>query len=190
MIDKLSRLPIREQIGLAVALSVVGVMLVDAAVVKPSLRYLQALDADIAAAEAARSHAGSVLQYEDSVQVQYEEVKSYLGVSGPETETIEAFKNQLDEMAIEHGVQLRSMRHQQPEPTAYLVTYVIRIGEFEAAIPSFIRFLHAVSQAPGLMRVRQVTIQSQSEDLSVTGSFQVTKVMTLDPEQSEGGDAL
>ncbi len=93
-------------------------------------------------------------------------------------------------MAIEHGVQLRSMRHQQPEPTAYLITYVIQVGEFDAEIPAFIRFLRAVSQAPGLMRVRQVAIQSQSGDLMVNGSFQVTKVMTLESEQPAGGDAL
>ncbi len=185
MIEKLAQLPVKERVGLALALALMGVMITDTLVVKPAIRNLRLLDANVTTLEASLAHARSVLQYEDSVLSQYTDVKDILGISGPETETIEAFKNELDEMAIAHGVRLRSMRHLRPERTEYLVTYVIQVGEFDAEVPAFLRFLHAVNQAPGLMRVRQVTLASQSMDLEVNGSFAVTKVMTL--AEGEGG---
>ena len=186
MIEKLTQLPVKERIGLALALGLIGVMITDALVVKPAIRNLRVLETSIVASEASLKHARSVLQYEDSVLLQYTDVKDLLGISGPETETIEAFKNELDEMAIRHGLRLRSMRHLRPERTEHLVTYVIQVGEFDAEIPAFLRFLDAVSQAPGLMRVRQVTLASQSTTLEISGSFAVTKVMTLSDAGEDG----
>lgn len=175
---KLAQLPLRERLGLLFAVGFIVLMLADAFVLKPSIRHLQSLDASIVAEDTAFSQSRGFLQYGDSIREQYYAVKDLLGVTGPESETIESFKNELDELALAHAVQLRSMRHLAPEPTPYLVTYVIEVGDYEAEIPDLVRFLHAVNRAPGLMRVRDLTISSQSPDQRINGAISVTRVMT------------
>jgi len=185
MIMKLAQLPMRERIGLALAGGFIVLMISDAFVFKPVLRQLEALDASILAEETELRRSNGVLQYEDSVRQQYLEVKDLLGATGPETETIESFKSEFDELALAHGVQLRSMRHLSPETTDYLVTYVIEVGDFEAEMPDVLRFLGAINMAPGLMRVRSMTVGSQTADAQVNGSIAVTRVMT---RELPGGD--
>jgi hypothetical protein len=70
------------------------------------------------------------------------------------------------------------MRHLTPERTAFLITYVIEISDFEADTPALINFLHGISLAPGQIRVRNLVISSQGSDSVVSGSLVVTKVMT------------
>jgi len=185
MIMKLAQLPVRERVGLFLAIGLLVLMLGDAFVLKPTFRHLRSLDIAIATEMSELERARGVLQYAASVDGQHLQVKDLLGVSGPEAETIESFKNELDELALSHGVQLRSMRHTTPERTDYLVTYVIEVGNYEATAPSLLRFLHAINTAPGLMRVRQLTMSSQTPDLQVNGSLSVTRVMTLMPAAGE-----
>jgi len=180
MIMKLAQLPLRERIGLLFAIGFMVLMIADTFVIKPAFRQLTALDAAILAEEAELRQSIGVLQYDDSIREQYLDIKDVLGVTGPESETIESFKAELDELALAHRVQLRSMRHLAPETDAsdYLVTYVIDVGDYEAEIPDLLRFLDAIHAAPGLMRVRSVTISSQTESLDVSGAISVTRVMT------------
>ncbi len=185
MMMKLAQLPLRERIGLLLAIGFMVLMIADAFVLKPTFRHLRGLDSAIAAEESELRRSKEVLQYEHSVQQQYMEVKDLLGVSGPESETIEAFKNELDELALSYGVQIRSMRHLAPERSDHLVTYVIEVGAYETEAPNLLRFLHAINTAPGLMRVRQLTVSSQSPDLQVSGTLSVTRAMTLMPRAGE-----
>ena len=181
---KLAELPLRERLGLVFAAGFMVLLLSDAIVLKPAIRQLQALDASILTAEAELTRSRGVLQYRESIREQYLEIKDVLGITGAESETIEEFKNELDELALANGVQLRSMRHRAPETTAYLVTYVIEVGDYEADISDLLRFLDAIKRAPGLMRVRELTISSQSAGRQLNGAITVTRVMTR--EQAAG----
>jgi hypothetical protein len=165
-------------LGLLLSVVFVVSLLADAFVIKPALRYIHDLDDRIVATKAELVRSRGVIQYADSVRQQYSSVKDLLGVTGQTAETIEAFKKELDELAINHGVQLRSMRHISPEETDHLLTYTIEVGDYEADISSLLRFLHAVNRAPGLMRIRTLSITSQSTDTVVSGTLSVTRVMT------------
>lgn len=178
MIAKLSQLPLRERLGLLISIAFVVSLLTDAFVIKPALHYIDDLDAQISARQSEIRESRGVIQYADSVEQQYSMVKDLLGVTGPESETIEAFKNELDELAIRHGVQLRSMRHLSPDETDYLLTYIVEVGDYEAEMASLLRFLYAVNEAPGLMRIRSMSIESRSTDSVVSGTLSVTRVMT------------
>lgn len=179
MIDKLLQLPTREKVGLFFALGLVLLYVVDLTVAKPLIRHVDALDASIQIEQERLDRYLKTLSFEASVDEQYLKVKDLIGVSGPEQEAVEIFKNEVDEIALRHGVRLRSMRHLAPQPTEYLVTYIIEVGDFEAETSALIRFLDDVSQAPGLLRTRQLSLSSQSTDTQVNGSMVITKVMTL-----------
>ncbi len=178
MIMKLAQLPLRERVGLLLAVGFMVLMVADAFVFKPAFRQLDALDAAILTEEGELRRSLGVLQYEDSVREQYLDIKDVLGVTGAQSETIESFKDALDELALSSGVQLRSMRHLSPETTDYLVTYVIEVGDYETEIPNLLQFLDAIHRTPGLMRVRTLTIASQAASLDVDGTISVTRVMT------------
>jgi hypothetical protein len=178
MIEKVAQLPVREKAGLALALVLVALYVVDITVAKPLVRRLRKLDVAIAVEDKRLNHNRKVVSYEDSVLAQYGTVKDLIGVSGTEQETTETFKNEIDEMAQRSGVRLKSMRHLTPERTAFLITYVIEISDFEADTPALINFLHGISLAPGQIRVRNLVISSQGSDSVVSGSLVVTKVMT------------
>jgi hypothetical protein len=178
MIGRLTELPRRERMGLILALALVAIMIGDAVVLKPALRQIRDLDQAIMRERAEISRSRGVLQFADSVLEQYSDVRHLLGESGPESETIEGFKSELDELAIRHGVGLRSMRHLNPETSDYMLTYVIDVGDYESDMGNLLRFLDGIHEAPGLMRVRQLTITSQTTNQLVNGAVSVTRVMT------------
>lgn len=182
MIEKLMQLPLREKAGLIVSLALVALYVTDLTVAKPLVRRVRELDSSIQVEQERLNRYGKTLAYEDSVRGQYVAVKDLIGVSGTEQEAVETFKNEVDEMALRNGIRLKAMRHLPPEPTAFLVTYVVEISDFEAETPALINFLHMVGQTPGLIRVRQMAIASQTTDSVVSGSMVITKVMTR-PDQ-------
>ncbi len=179
MIEKLIQLPTREKVGLAVSLLLVALLVTDRWVVRPRVRHLRELDVAIEIEAGRIDQYRRLLAYETSVNTQYGDVKDLIGISRTEQEAIEAFKNEMDEMALRNGVRLRSMRHLTPERTAFLVTYLIEISNFEAEAVALINLLHSIGEAPGLIRVRTLTVNSQRTDTEVSGVLLLTKVMTL-----------
>jgi len=186
MIEKLAQLPKREMAGLLLALALMVLYVADLVVAKPLVRRLRELDVAITVAEKRFDHSRKVVSFEESVQSHYAGVKDLIGESGTEQESIEAFKNEIDELAQRSAVRLKSMRHLTPEKTAFLATYIIEISEFEAETPALINFLHGISRAPGLIRVRNAVISTQGTDALLSGSLVVTKVMTNRGSDSEG----
>jgi hypothetical protein len=178
MIDKLLQLPLREKAGLGLALVFVALYVTDLTLAKPLLRRLHSLDTAINIETERLESYKKTLSYETSVASMYSSVKDLIGVSGVEQEGIEVFKNEIDEMALQSAIRLKTMRHLTPESTAFLVTYIVEINDFEAETPALINFLHALSRAPGLIRVRKMVLTSQNPDGIVNGSLVITKVMT------------
>jgi type II secretory pathway component PulM len=183
MLDRLSQLPPREQLGLGLACAFALFFVADQVVVKPVTKTLNRLDVDIEVASKQVVHNQEVLQYKDSVEAQYEQVKNLIGISAPEQEAIEAFKSHVDEMALRNGISLKSMQHLAPETTDFLVTYFVEISDFEAETLSLVNFLHEVQNAPGMLRLQRMSITSQNENSMIKGSLVISKVMTLAGEQ-------
>ncbi len=177
MIEKLMQLPWREKAGLVFALALVALYVTDATVAKPLVRRVRRLDTAISVEQQRLDLHRKTLAYADSVRQQYAGVKDLIGVAGPEQEDIETFKNEIDEMALRNAIRLKAMRHLPPERTAFLVTYVVEVNDFEADIAALVNFLHTVGQAPGLLRVRQTAIAAPGTDTVVSGSMVITKVM-------------
>lgn len=178
MIEKLTQLPLREKAGLVLALVLVVLYVTDLTVAKPLVKRLRDLDVSIKVESERLSRYHKMLSYEDSVAAQYATVKDLIGFSGTEQETIEVFKSEIDEIALRNGIRLKSMRHLVPESTDFLVTYIVEINSFEAETTALIRFLHEVTRAPGLIRVRNMVVTSQGTGGVMSGSLVLSKVMT------------
>jgi len=169
--------------GLGLACAFALFFIADQIVIKPVSKTLARMDVDIEVAEKQVTHNKEVLQYRESVEAQYEQVKNLIGISGLEQEAVEAFKSNIDEMALRNGISLKSMQHLAPETTDFLVTYFVEISDFEAETLSLINFLHDVQNAPGMLRLQRMSVASQNESSEVKGSLVISKVMTLAGEQ-------
>jgi hypothetical protein len=183
MFGRLAQLPQREQIGLGVACSALLLFVSDQVVIKPVTKELRRMNVEIEVAEKQLNQNRNILQYDSSVEAQYQQVENLIGVSVAEQESIEEFKSSLDEMALQNAISLKSMQHLAPETTDFLVTFFIEISEFEAETLSMINFLHDIETAPGMMRLQRISITSQDETTKVKGSLVISKVMTRAEEQ-------
>lgn len=183
MLGRLSQLPPREQLGLGLACAFALFFITDQVVVKKVTKTLGRMDVELEVAAKQVVHNQEVLQYEKSVEAEYEQVKNLIGISGPEQETIEAFKTLVDEMALRNGIRLESMQGLAPDTTDFLVTYFVEISDFEAETLSLINFLHEVQNSPGMLRLQRMSVASQNENSMVKGSLVISKVMTLAGEQ-------
>ncbi len=179
MAFRLSQLSGREQGMLALACCMVLVMLADNLVVGPSLRRLKRMDIGIDVARRQLRHNRTMLQLEEPVTAEYGKVRDLIGEEDTETGEIERLKSQLDELASRTGLSLRAMRHLAPSRDEFLVTYQIDVSEFSGETISLLNFLHALHDAPGMLRAARLSVAAPDESTVVRGSMVITKVMTI-----------
>jgi type II secretory pathway component PulM len=178
MLWRFSQLPAREKLGLALACAALLLWAGDFFVVTPTLKKLKLKDLDIKTAEKLNKDYQSILRYEDSVNEQYKEVKNLIGIADSAQVGLD-FKGDIDNMAPQNGISVKSRKLLTPALTEYLQTYFVNIGGFECNTAALINFLNSLQQAPGLLRVQKLTIQSHAVNDSVKGSMIISKAMTL-----------
>ncbi len=179
MAARLAELPARDLGLIGLACAAIVVMLAENLVVAPAVRRLRRLDADTGIAREQLHHNLTMLQLEESVSAEYGKVRDLIGAVDTEAGGIEQLKSELDELASRAGLSLRSMRHLAPSRTEFLVTYEIDISEFSGEMAGLLNFVHALDEAPGMLRTARLTVSAPDEGTVVHGSMLITKVMTM-----------
>jgi len=174
-----TQLPGRELGLIGLACAFVVAMLADQLVVRPALTRLARLSVDRGIALEQRRHNQALLQLEKPVAAEYGKVQDLIGAVAAEADGIEELKSQLDALASRTGLRLLAMRHLAPARTEFLVTYQIDIGEFAGETVNLLNFLHALHEAPGMLRTARLTVSASDESSAVRGSMLITKVMTI-----------
>ncbi len=182
MLERLSQLPPREQIGLCIACAAILLVTADYFVVEPVFAELDRMDVSIEEKESKVKGNLKTLRYKDSIETQYEDVKNLVGISYSGQEAID-FKGRTDDIAPQSGIRVKSRKLLPATTTDFLVTYFLQIGGFESEIAALINFLHQIQQNPGLLRVQRLTVTSQAENNSIKGTLVISKAMTLAEEQ-------
>lgn len=182
MLERLSQLPPREQVGLSLACAAILMVAADHFVVRPVFAELDRMDVSIAVKEKEITDYHEALRYKGSVEKQYNEVKNLIGVSSSDQDPID-FKGRIDDIALQKGIRVNSRKLLKETTTDFLVTYFLQIGGFEAEMSALINFLNEIQQTPGLLRVQNLTITSQTENNAVKGTLTISKAMTLAEKQ-------
>jgi len=182
MFSRLSQLPQREQLGLGIACAALLLLAADHFVVKPVSWKLKQLDVKIKMAEEQVDKNRKSLQYAESVEKQYAQVKDLIGVSKSDQEGLD-FVGFIDDMAPRNGVSVKSRKLQTAPPSDYLETYFVTIGGFESETVALINFLNEIESSPGLLRVKKLSISSQAPNDMLKGSLVISKAMTLADKQ-------
>lgn len=178
MLGRLLQLPPREQVGLSLACAALLLLAADYWVVKPVFAELSRMDVRIEEKEKGISDNLEILRYEESIEIQYEQVKNLIGISSSGQEAID-FKGTIDDMAPKSGISIKSRKLLPDDPDNYIVTYSLQIGGFESEMAALINFLYKVQSAPGLLRVQRLIVNSQLENNSIKGKLTISKAMTL-----------
>ncbi len=171
------RLPTKEQVGIGIALVFVVLLLADKFVVQAIVRENNSKDADILILEDRIRHNRKILQLKDSVTEKYEKVSDLIGESPPGQEANESLKGEVDEIATEAGVRLKSMQHLTPDPLDYLTTYYVDVSEYETETLNLLSFVKSVESVPGMLRIQRLVVEAQEPNTQVKGSVVISKVM-------------
>lgn len=175
--DKLSGLGVREKVGLSVAVLFVVGLLLDRLVIRSVVNRLGVLDARIEAEEQDLRYTLSVAQHEPAVAETYQALVAALGASQPPPEAIAAMKAALDDMARRTGVVLISLEHREPRQDELCENCSVEIASFEAGVSNLVSFLHAVQNAPGMLRVVRLDLAPGKAENTAKGSMVVTRMM-------------
>lgn len=172
---KLDGLKPREKAGLAIALGVVFLVVVDRVLVSPLLKRCDEIQLAVKEAEAVLTHQRNVLAEASQVEAAYHLVEDMIGGAGSEAETIDAMKGEIDDMARAAGLSIVAMQHREAEKRTYIQEFIVDIGKYEGQMPALLGFLHELWHAPGLMRVRSMSATLSRDGAQVEGSIQITK---------------
>ncbi|MDP6631388.1 MAG: hypothetical protein QGH42_02815 [Kiritimatiellia bacterium] len=183
---KLDRLGARERWGLGVALVFVLVLMVDRLVVGMVADRVSAVEAQTASDSKELDYNRGVLRSKGPTEAEYVRIEGMLASEMSDSEAIDVIKGEIDDLARETGVDLVSMEHRSPEPSAGYTEYVIEIRKLEASMEGLLSFLHRIWEAPGMMRVRKVMIGPGAEDGRVEGTVVVSKILIPTGAVSEG----
>jgi hypothetical protein len=179
--DRLRNLGLREKLGLAVAGLFVFGLLLDRLVISPIVRNYVELGREIRKESKALSMKRWIAGTEPTVRESYQAVSGRLGRFTSQAQAIDAMKGQIDELAARTGVVLVSREHRHPREERFYQEYYVEIGEFEAGITNLVRFLHALPNAPGILRVRHLNTVPDRKRRILKGSMLISKVMLPAP---------
>ncbi len=177
---KFDALKPREKVGLLIALCVLFVVIVDRVIVSPLLRHCDDMQASITLAEMELAHQRLVLASGPEIEQSYRAVEDLIGPAGSDTETVDAMKGELDNLARAAGLEIVSMQHRDPEKRVYVQEFIVDIGKFEGSMPALLQFLHDLWNAPGLLRVRSINAGLSRDGSKIEGAVRVTKAGMID----------
>ena len=176
MLSFLSRLGASERFLLGVAGIVGLVLLADWLVATPMIARTRALEAELEQALGKLEYNRRVLQRQASVSAAHEQVGDLIGRASTD-EAASIVTAEVDELAIRMGVELNRREAREPTRLSYCEEHIVDVGEFTAALPNLVSFLHALHETPGMLRVIRLKVAPEKGTGRLKGGMVVTKVV-------------
>jgi hypothetical protein len=175
--ERLGRLGARERAGLILAIVFVVVVVLDHLVVRRLTEACGWLDRDIAQEVMALEYNASVRRVAPDIERAFASVRGRLGEPMPAAEAIERMKAEIDMLAQDADVTLRSIRHREPQHRMFYDEYNVDVGDFETDEFGLVRFLHSLVATQGTYRVTRLKLAPEARGQRVKGSMTISKVM-------------
>jgi hypothetical protein len=183
---KLGKLGWREQAGLLIAVVCILGILLNAFVVRPTMRSLGELQTRVLAAKDVVETDLRILARESEIVPAHALVGDMVHVAESESAAINRMKSSVDELRRQYGLVFKSIDHRPPAEGAFVDEYFVDVGQFEATMDSLLRFLDGLNKAEGLFRVGMLRLRPGEKGRLVKGSMLITKAMLAaeGPEQT------
>jgi hypothetical protein len=187
ILGRLSRLGMRERIGVGVAAVSLFLLVEDALVVKPLVRAVRTTRSEAEECRVRLRYGREVLRREDVVEAQYRRASERVAKSPSRSEAMSRLLGEVDELAASSGLLLTRREGREPKDTRRLKfceEYAVDVAAFESEPEALVRFLHGVAGMPGMLRVSRLDIGADKGSTKLRGSMVLTKV--LQPAPSGG----
>ena len=175
----LERLGMRERLLLLAMVVVCLALAVDFLFVRPVGRRIESLETAIRVKKQQISAQEAVLASEAAVAREYESLKGAIGVAASPSAVIDGMKGEIDELARKHGVVLQSMDHREGAKHSAYQEFFVEIAKCEAGFEDLLKFLCAVQDSQGLLRVERMNLTPAGADDRVKGSILISKAMIV-----------
>lgn len=175
----LERLGAREKHFLLAMVVVCVLLAVDFLFVRPVMRRIERVEGDVRVAEKLIEGQEVVLASQDAVAREYESVRGVIGVASSPAAAVEEMKGEIDELARRCGVVLQSMDHREGAKRAACQEFFVEVGKCEAGFQDVLKFLCAIQDSPGLLRVERMNLAPVGAGDRVKGSILVSKAMIV-----------
>ena len=186
MLERLNSLNARERMGLLAVAIVLFVLVIDNLIYRPLALRCENYDRQIKADMENMAIDQQVVAMAPQVENQYGTIRELLGDPLDPAEAIDEMKGEIDRIAKESNVLLRSIKHLNPRETDAYMVYTVDIGGFESDEESLIRFLYALrSYGGGTFRVTRMSITPNDTGAAIKGALLITKV-AASPAAFEG----
>ena len=179
MFDRLSKLALRERIGLAIALFFVLALIVEKLVVQSLVDKFRMWNEEIVATEVNVAINRQILESKDEVARQYEGMGNVFRKVSSKDEAIADMKGEIDDLARRTGISLQSMEHKEPVKAemGYGEEYSVVVGSFEADTTNLLTFVYELQKLPGMLRLNRLTVGPGKNAGAVKGAMTITKIM-------------
>lgn len=177
ILERLQRLGKRERLALAIMGAIVVALLIDRFAAAPVVRAVKVFNAAIDEQEGQVALNRGIENQQGRVDEAYRAVETWVARRAPTSVAIDKLKAQVDDMASKAGLKIGSMEQREPRMADHTETYIVEIGNFEAAVPDLARFLHGMASLQDATRVARLTLESDTAGRRVRGSMAITKTV-------------
>jgi len=175
----LERIAPRERILLLVMVGACALLLIDFLFVRPVGRRIGLMEAEIGLKQARVGENAAILASAETVAREYESVRGVIGVALSPSAAIDEMKGEIDEIARKNGVVLQSMDHREGLRTAACQELFVEIGKCEAGFQDLLKFLCAVQDSRGLLRIERLSLSPAGAGDRVKGSVLISKAIIV-----------
>ncbi len=175
----LERLGMRERILLLAMVVVCLSLAVDFLFVRPVGRRMERLENDIRMKSEKIREQHVVLASDADVKREYESLRGVIGVAASPASAIDDMKGEIDELARKYGVVLQSMDHREGAKRSACQEFFVEIGKCEASFQDVLKFLCAVQDSQGLLRVERINLAPAGAGDRVKGAILISKAMIV-----------
>ena len=175
--DFISKLSKKEKIGLAAAVIVVSVVIIDRLVVTPIGERFQRLGREIEVSEKKLVLDLRNISNKEPISAEYEKYRNYVKRSAPsDEEEVAAVLAEIEGLARRSDINLDDIKPQRAKETDFYKEYYVEI-EVEGTMEHITIFLHNLNNSPQLLRAVKLRLGLRDKESSVVkASILVSKI--------------
>lgn len=172
----INRLSKREKQGLALAVFVVALILLDMGIIKPIASKMSSLDAEIQQERTSIKKDLRLVAQKDNIRLEAVKYDSYVASSKSDEEEMTLILKEIEELANKNSIYLVDMKPGGSQETASAKKYFISLN-LEAQMEQLAQFMYDVESSKRFLIIEKYKIEPKSKDSSVAKcSMTISKV--------------
>ena len=173
----ISKMSQKEKLGLAAAVVIIGIALLDRVIAAPLLSGFKKLNYEIKTSEQQLAQSLRNLGQKEDISGEYQKYLQYIKSNYSEGEEINKLLEEIERMARNSGISINDIKPQPPKQVDIYKYYIIEI-DVEGKMETLLTFLHQLSSSKELFRATKVYISLKDKETSTAkASILVNKVV-------------